>query len=89
MFRTLKTAGQQDPGHSKQYEVQRPKANFIVITTQRSGSGWLLNELQKPACIECGRELFDRSGFLWSSDTMKAAVDGFLRMTPGGLMPST
>jgi LPS sulfotransferase NodH len=66
------------------YEVQRPKSNFIVITTQRSGSGWLLTELQKSSCIECGRELFDRDGFLWGTGTVRAAVDGFLRMTPGG-----
>ena len=43
-----------------------------------------LTELQKPACIECGRELFDGDGFLWGPDTMRAAVDGFLQMTPGG-----
>ena len=83
VFRTLRLPDNRTADISK-YEVQRPKTNFIVVTTQRSGSGWLLNELQKPACIECGRELFDRSGFLWSADTMKAAVDGFLRMTPGG-----
>ena len=85
VFRNLKLPDNKTQSIT-QYEVQRPKANFIVITTQRSGSGWLLEELQKPSCIDCGRELFDRpeSGFLWSEETMKAAVDGFLRMTPGG-----
>ena len=83
MFRNLKLPDNRTQSITP-YEVQRPKSNFIVITTQRSGSGWLLTELQKPSCIECGRELFDGDGFLWGTDTMRAAVDGFLRMTPGG-----
>ena len=83
VFRNLKLPDNRTQSIA-QYEVQRPKSNFIVITTQRSGSGWLLTELQKPACIECGRELFDGDGFLWGPDTMRAAVDGFLGMTPGG-----
>ena len=71
----------------KRYEVPPPRSHFIVVTTQRSGSGWLLDELKKPDCLDSGRELFDtnpKHNFSWSSRSARAAVDGFLRMAPGG-----
>ena len=42
VFRNLKLPDNRTQSIT-QYEVQRPKSNFIVVTTQRSGSGWLLD----------------------------------------------
>lgn len=63
---------------------------FIIVTTQRTGSTWLSEELAVHPCIECGKELFldvkpwkeldaPLDGvvpfqFYWSNVTLKAAM---------------
>lgn len=68
--------------HQKAAPVTPHNAHFIIITTQRSGSRWLVDELRRARCIDCGGEYFNAKGF-WRRETMREAVDGFLTLSPG------
>jgi hypothetical protein len=57
-------------------------SHFIVVTTQRSGSRWMVDELRRARCIDCGGEYFNAKDF-WTRPKMRTAVDGFLTLAPG------
>ena len=57
-------------------------SHFIVVTTQRSGSRWMVDELRRARCIDCGGEYFNAKDF-WTRPKMRTAVDGFLTLSPG------
>ena len=62
--------------------IPEHNAHFIVVTTQRSGSRWLVDEIRRARCIDCGGEYFNTKDF-WTTPKMRAAVDGFLTLSPG------
>ena len=62
--------------------IPEHNSHFIVVTTQRSGSRWLVDELRRARCIDCGGEYFNAKDF-WTTSKMRLAVDGFLTLSPG------
>ena len=66
----------------------QPRALFIVVTTQRTGSTWLSEELDTHPCLEVGKELFldvkffkHQPEFHWREPSVRYALDAYARPT--------
>ncbi|KAH8063751.1 sulfotransferase [Aureococcus anophagefferens] len=60
------------------------RGGFVIVTVQRTGSTWLVEEIQGHPCLAAGKEIFlnqnkpqNYSGFVWSTERRKAALNAF------------